>query len=269
MSCADIARRVALYAGSDLDEASSRDVEGHLAACEGCRELLTVLLGQREAMGEWRAAALSQDDLDEVRNGVLAAIARGDARRSIFDRLWFAPSRPAAWGSAGLAAAALLVFAVWMTVSRSQGVQPAQSAAALPDRPVARAVAVPAPRAESQAAAELPTPVPMPVPAWPELRTDAQRATPAPSSRPLAVAERPAVMPAPPREAAGMRTAEVSPASGPPAVVAEARTAVAVPSAPAGPVRRIEIQTADPNIRIIWLMQETAPDPNRSGAAGR
>ena len=35
------------------------------------------------------------------------------------------------------------------------------------------------------------------------------------------------------------------------------------PTAPAGSVRRIEFQTADPTIRIIWLMPEAGPGPNR------
>ena len=257
MSCADIERRVALYAGGDLDGPSARDVERHLATCESCRALLTALRVQREAMGEWRAAAPSQHDLDDVRTGVLAVIGRGDARRSIFDRVWFAPSRLVAWGSAGLAAAALLVFAVWMTMSRSQGVQPAQSAAALPDRPEAQAALVmPAPRTANA------TPAPA------EQRAEVRGEAPTSSSRAAATAEeRQAMRPRP--EAARMGTAGVSLASASRDVGGEVRTAAEVSHAPPGPVRRIEFQTADPNIRIIWLLPEQAPDPIRSGVPGR
>lgn len=268
MSCADIERRVALYAGGDLDEASARDVDRHLATCESCRALLAVLRGQREAMGEWRAAAPSPADLDDVRTGVLAAIARGDARQSFLDRIRFAPFGAVAWGSAGLAAAAMLVFAVWATVSRTPEAQPAPRAAAQPARPDARAVAVPAPRAESQADAVSGTSTADAAPAPAEQRAEARGETPSSSLHAAATAEeRPAMRPRP--EAARMGTAGVSLASASRDVGGDVRSAVDTAHTPPGPVRRIELQTADPNIRIIWLVPETAPEPIRSGAAKR
>ena len=98
MSCADIERRVALYAGGDLDELSARDVERHLATCDACRVLLTELRVQRDAMAESRAKAPSQDDLDDCAD----TSARGDCPRGcaagVFDRIRFLPSRPFVWG---------------------------------------------------------------------------------------------------------------------------------------------------------------------------
>lgn len=222
MSCANIEPRVALYAGGDLDEPSARDVERHMATCADCRDLLTVLRGQHDAMGEWRTADFSQDALDDVRQGVLAAIAHGDARPGFFDRIRVAPFRAMAWSSAGVAAAALLVFAVW-TTSRPPDVQPVRDAAGATPAPITRA---------------------------------ASHAEGSPATRP-----RPA--------ATTMATAGKSLASALPAVVADASTAAVVPIAPSGPVRRIEFQTADPNIRIIWLMPDAAPDPAKSAASGR
>jgi hypothetical protein len=254
MSCAGIERRVALYAGGDLDEASARDLERHLAACEGCRVLLTALRVQREAMAEARAAAPSEDDLDDVRSGVLAAIARGGARRSLADSRRFAPVRSVAWGSAGLAAAALLVFAVWTGVLRSNDVKPASRASAQPSR------------ADVQAAAGTAGRPSAPSPANP--RADARRELPAPSSRRAAALEAPPVARPQPNAArpgtAGATTAQVSRH-----VAEDLRAAAAVSDAPPGPMRRIEFQTADPNIRIIWLLPGAAPDPERPREPGR
>jgi len=256
MSCADIEPRVALYAGGDLDEESGRHLEQHLTTCETCRDLLTALRVQREAMAASWAVALTQDDLDDVRNGVLAAIARGDARRRTLNRLRFAPFRSVAWGAAGLAAAAMLVFAVGMTISRPQDLAPARGAAGPPNRAVAQTAAVPAPRTLGA------------VPAQAGRTTDARSEPTAESTRFTAAAGRPSAMRQrlKPTE---MGTAGVSLASGSRGIVAEDRNAVEIFGAPAGPMRRIEFQTADPNIRIIWLLPEVAPDPNRSGSGAR
>jgi hypothetical protein len=231
MNCASIEPRVALYAGGDLDGASARDVERHLEACPGCRDLLTVLRGQREAMGEWTSLDLPQDAMDDVRQGVLAAIGRGDAQPGLVDRIRVAPFRSMAWGSAGLAAAALLLVAAWPT-SHWQEPAPAPVVAVAAPVPIDRDVRAPITHAAPDAAKP-------------------------PAARPRPDATRTA------------RAARLL-ASAPPAVLAEdAGTAAAVQTGPAGSVRRIEFQTADPNIRIIWLMPEAGPGPTRSGAPGR
>ena len=255
MSCPDVEPRVALYAGGELDEALAGEVEGHVTACGSCRALLLALREQREAMVGSSAAAPTQDQLDDMRHGVLAAIARGDAGRSILDSFRFAPFRPLAWGLGGLAAAALVALAVWVTVPGPQEVPAGQPAAAR-DRVPNQAVVVPVPR----------TPDAKAVPV--ERRAEARRVAPATSSRSEGAAARPPLA-WPRREATATSVAGVSLASDARETAAEGRTAAELLDAPAGPVRRIEFQTADPNIRIIWLLHEQAPDPNRSGAHGR
>jgi hypothetical protein len=239
MTCREIEDRVALYAGGDLDAEAARHVERHVQTCPACRDLLATVRDQREMMAEWRDAEPSEDALRSVRDGVLAGIGRGDARPGVLHRIGFGPSRPVVWGSAGLAAAALLVFAVW-TMSHPQDVEPSPSAAAAQSHTA------------SQAAAVVPAPEAALAPAQPERLASARRETPAPETRPVPGAGPRAA--APPPSPAGTRAMAGPPRGGGPTE---------------GPVRRIEFQTADPNIRIIWLMPGASPDPDRSGAAGR
>jgi hypothetical protein len=254
MTCAEIEDRVALYAGGELDAESARDVQRHAATCPACQGLLDELREQRETMAEWRDAEPSEDALREMRTGVLAGIARGEARPGVLARMGLRPSRPAAWGLTGLAAAALLVFAVWTGVSRSNDVPPATHASARPSL------------AASQAAVETAGRTVAPAPA--ERRAEAGGETSAPSSPAAASAAAPVTLRPRPATAkpatAGATIASVSRRD-----AEDLGASAAISDASPGPVRRIEFQTADPNIRIIWLMPGAAPDPERTGEPGR
>jgi len=58
MTCTDLERDVALYAGGDLEDADM--VENHLADCQGCRAMLEELQGLRGELAGLRDVALPQ-----------------------------------------------------------------------------------------------------------------------------------------------------------------------------------------------------------------
>jgi len=256
MKCAGFEPRVALYAGGELDEASASALESHVATCADCRALLADLSGRRDMMADWRVAEPSEASLDDVRRRVLATIARGDVRRSLWDRVWsISPSDPA-WRMAGVGVAAvvLVACAVWWFVARPpQGANPAPQIAANAGR---------APLSGATGSAT----------------TTAGK----PTVSIEAIAAR-----GPERDTSGTRSAARRSPTGPERSTTGTARAVGLTGLAAGigtvvarsapgvgvgvgvGARRIEFQTADPHVRIIWLLPGPAHDANRTTEPGR
>jgi hypothetical protein len=224
MNCLRFERRIALYIGGELDEADARRTEAHLAGCADCRGLAQALRAARTEMADWNATVPSEDDLRAVRANVLSAIA--DHGSGTVAESWRAALAGMRWWRAAALGglAALLVGSVWLAASRSGTRDQATGLAVLQHEAPARAPVAQAPASRmADAGVARPTPVaPGPRPSTTATRRHARHA----------VSQPPAPVAASLREPDGL---------------------------PAPTLGRLEFRTADPKIRIVWLLQEPTP----------
>ncbi|HVR69993.1 MAG TPA: zf-HC2 domain-containing protein [Vicinamibacteria bacterium] len=113
MTCEAVRERLDDYLDGELGEAEFQDIELHLASCAACREEER---GRRAVVA--LAAALPRRR--EPPRDLWPAIAGEIASPRRFAALSFVDARPAARWTAGLAAAAAVVLAVWVA-SREAG----------------------------------------------------------------------------------------------------------------------------------------------------
>jgi hypothetical protein len=203
MKCSRIERILPLLAGDELEGRRKRQVEEHLAGCEGCRLLYRDLLRGRAWIASIPVPPLGEAESGELRRGVWREIeSRGLGAGGAVPRYrQFVVSSAAA-----LLVAALVGLAV---LSRGRpGPAASPPVAAVPAAPEERVVvAAPAQSLEESAAPE-----------------------------PVAAKARPF------RARAGRHTGTV-------------------PSE----VVKIEFQTANPDVRIIWLVKNSAETPSAAG----
>jgi len=255
--CARMAEQLPLYLSSDLKPRAARFVATHLEACENCRALAS----EYRASGEWiKQAARQEEFADEfyegLRQSVLTRIKEQNTTppASLFPALFW-QRRPA------FAAVALIVilltaaFAAEFVFRQLPGARPEQQASVMP-----------------VATTPEPAPLPSSVNQEPQRVGDAQPPDQAqdmvanerrPQSR--AAGRRIARQPAPatvpdesPIHSAGTVGIDMEPKATQAASASPVESTGMVAS---GEVTRIEIQTADPNIRIIWLTPPAAGSP--------
>ncbi|HEY9402589.1 MAG TPA: zf-HC2 domain-containing protein [Pyrinomonadaceae bacterium] len=268
MKCTRVEKFLPLYIADDLTgRRRTRAVENHLAACEGCRRAADEYRASREM---FRASALAPDFdgafYEELRNSVLARVAsdRTPVPPGRFSRLFDVRLAYAA-SLALLFIVAALSLHSYTRHAPEEGATQKMIANANRERPTTPETVKTTP-AIRPSGNDRPTPRPAVEPA-PETTGRERRAS---KSLP----------PAPHRniERAGNKSSPGSPLTG----HAPLRDSVNLP-APATPsttqanagemavrdgggtnarheVSRIEIQTSDPNIRIIWL-SPGAEDP--------
>jgi Putative zinc-finger len=200
MKCSRVERILPLSVGEELEGRQKREVEEHLAACEGCRLFQEDLLRGRAWIASIPVPPLGEAESGELRRGVWREIeSRGLRAGGAVPRY----RRFAVSSAAALLVAVLVGLAV---LSRGRpGPVASPPVAALPTAPEETVVAVAPARTVEESAA------PEPVPA---------------KARPL-------------RARAGRHTG-------------------AVPSE----VVKIEFQTANPDVRIIWLVKKGAETPS-------
>jgi|GEM_PF-1403572 len=270
MKCTRVEKFLPLYVADDLtSRRRKRAVENHLAACEPCRRAAAEYHASREM---FRAAALPPDFdgafYEGIRNSVLARVTS--------DRTLAPPGRLSGLFDARLAYAAslalLLVVAAlslhsYTRRTSEQGARQKLIADANRERPATPATVetAPSPRSDDN---DRPTPRPAGEPAR---ETTGRERRAAKSSLPVPRAN---IESAVNKATPGSRLARRTPVRGvgnlpAPAVAATARANAAEVAAANGggtnarpEVSRIEIQTSDPNIRIIWL-SAGAEDPAR------
>lgn len=260
MNCTRVEKFLPLYVADDLTgRRRKRAVENHLAACERCHRAAAEYHASREL---FRASALPSDFDDafyeEIRNSVLARVASDRtlapprALPGIFDmRLAYAASL------ALLFVVAALSLHSYMRRAPEEGARPKTIANAKHERPA----------------------IPATIKTQPASRPDANDRQTPPTAREATGAERRAKSKSSPQvpreniERAGNKATTVAPGERrtplhggrnprAPIVAATARAnVVEMAAATTGlgetntrpEVSRIEIQTSDPNIRIIWL----------------
>lgn len=240
LSCKRTARMISLYVAGDFLGAPEREVAAHLVACEACRRLAeefsesSSLLTQACTPPEFGAEFYSG-----IRHAVLGEIAS--------DQMLSKPSlfRPR-WLYATAFAALVIVSGVMLQhFAGARREPPRDSAIArlLTVQPTSGQTEVPSPRKKHGLTGK---------PSAPVDRILA-RTNPHGSSRQFETVTRPDALVA--TQAALVSSTQIEPAMqlstslGPVALEASSQ------------ISRIEIQTADPNIRIIWLSPRESGEP--------
>lgn len=224
MNCKRVEALMPLYAGGDTDGRTAGKVQAHLTTCERC----AALAAEYEASRNWMSGATPELDealLLDMKRGVMREIQTASSRASLFEvikrALAQAVLRPA------VALALLLIvaggLALWIYVEKRGSTRPIE--AVVPE------VAAPAPVQDANSSV---------VVAAPNIAKKAPRASHNPRSARLAGAQRPASKGVS-NEPRDIRVPDVHEQERPQTVAVESE------------MLRIEMQTADPSIRIIWF----------------
>ena len=233
MNCRQVDNLLPLYAGHDLDEKSERAVAAHLESCEACRAVVSEYRETRNLLHGFNAPAITDEVYDQMRQAVWRTIEAESSDASLFAALggWFRPRF--IWAAVAAILSVVSSVALYSFANRS-AVQP-------------RAVV-----SRSRPAVQ----PPMGAPQQPYIDrsaagTSPQRQADAPRRR------KPDHLRAPDR-------AITVAAYSPDARVNRLESAVPAVEESVGPAGdaeqslRMEIQTRNPNIRIIWFTQQDA-----------
>ena len=255
MNCKNVEPLLPLYVGGDLDEKQSRLVAGHLQSCTECSVVADEYAGARQVLQGYEGPVFSDEIYTRLRRQVLTEIARESHPRvwpGIFSRLFLPLVQPRMrW-----AAAALLLAISVTALYFSRNV--------LRRLPTDHQVAV---RTEE------------PKQAGAEVRSEQSNESAGSSSSPNKMQVRMAATRGPitrKREANDgvvatnltrelAQAIKVEPSSN--YRVIQRAVGVSQPSSDAGPVR-VEIQTSDRNIRIIWLPGQRPGTDGTDGSKG-
>jgi hypothetical protein len=253
MTCGRAQKWMPLYAAGDLAGWRGRRVAAHVGGCDSCRRLAAEFAATRE----WARAASEPPEFgaefyEGLRQSVLEEIRRdrrpaGSRRSPLFAA---AGGRRLAYAASFALALVACALAIHFHLRRAADA-PQSPVASLPTD--VREVATPAPVPKSREHEPQPTTTPR----------DIERRKPRPRLQQGAGSLRKALnFPRHARrEAAGRElTAGATPEREP-----RRSAAGTVMPSKSGEIARIEIQTADPNIRIIWLtpQEAEAPAPKR------
>ena len=230
LNCKRTARMISLYVGGDLVGAPEREVAAHLAACEGCRRLAEEFSESSSLLTEACAPDFGAEFYSGIRHAVLGEIASDQmlAKPSIFRPRWLYAT---AFAAVVIFSGVMLQHFVGTRRTTSPDVPPVTVQSTSPPE-------VPSPRKKHE---------------LPGKPGGLALASPHGSSRLFAeLRQADALVTA---QAARVSGAQIEPAMqsstslGPVALEASSQ------------VSRIEIQTADPNIRIIWLSPRESREP--------
>ena len=239
LNCKHAARMISLYVAGDLVGAPEREVAAHLAACDGCRRLADEFSESRSLMTEACAPPeFGAEFYSGIRQAVLGEIASDQmlAKPSIF--------RPR-WLYATAFAAIVIVSGVMLQHFVSTRRETTPDVPPVTVQSMSQSSEGPLPRKRHERGGKQ-SASPNKVLAL---------ASPQGSSRHFAELKKP--------DALATQAALVSGAQIEPAMQSSTRVApVALETS--SRVSRIEIQTADPNIRIIWLSSRESREPDGS-----
>ncbi|HKP13833.1 MAG TPA: zf-HC2 domain-containing protein [Blastocatellia bacterium] len=235
-NCERVEELIPLYAGGDLGESQARDVRAHAQSCVACGVRVAEYEASQAWLRDYDAPEFDEAFVDTVRAGVMRELAAGDARRPFVERLrqWLAPRRLA------FATAALLVIltalALFIYLGRARVGHQSDLTARQPPAPsVEKQDGTPNPATATGAKATT----------RPKSRTP-HRVAPTLANRSRHDAPR---VKTPPGDALAVNQSGARPASPVDGSNAATQTEEKL---------RIEIQTADPNIRIIWFVPKAA-----------
>ncbi|MFY9620262.1 MAG: zf-HC2 domain-containing protein [Pyrinomonadaceae bacterium] len=245
MNCKQLEELLPLYAGRDLDEKRARLVGEHLQICSACARVAGEYRGAFELTQHFAPPVFSDHVYASVRRQVMQQIEDEPAAPLLPQLLatWFRPRM--AWAAASALIIALGFFALYLVVNRDADVRPVAENNPTVDRTQ--------PNAESMATPRTTDPVSPPSPVKPavEKRRHIHRFV----NRSLLVAA---------KAPNSSRAADNSPK------LRDPEAANSLPSDDSVPGKtplRVEMQTKDPNIRIIWFSQSNSKPalPNSKG----
>jgi Putative zinc-finger len=257
LNCKRAARMISLYVAGDLVGAPEREVAAHLAACEGCRQLAEVFA---ESSSLLIHAGTPPEFGAEFYSGIRCAVLSEITR----DRIKSKPSlfRPR-WLYATAFAAIVIVSGLMLQpfVGTRRGVpQDLARAPQVTVQPTSGSTEVPSPGKQRELAGTQSA----------QASKDRAPANPRGSSRRFAGMRKSDALVT--SQASLVNNAQIAQAVQSSAGVgtngAESVASVGGPSsssserASTSEVSRIEIQTADPNIRIIWLSPRESGEPD-------
>lgn len=252
MNCKQVENLLPLYASRDLDAGRERLVAAHVQACNECHSAVDEYRETRLLLQEFGPPAFSEDVYAEIRQNVWREIEAKSASPSGSEVIagWFRPRLT--WAVATALLIAVSVLGIYLIGNRWTARQPVavsgpeknptesnQQAGATPE---AVATSSPSPGGEGMNG---PRQVGI---RDPERRRDRRRA---PDRADALVAKAPDARP----------VKVVSPATN------NSAESDSLPARDSSKALRMEIQTKDPNIRIIWFaQQDTKPtSPNSKG----
>ena len=245
MNCAHAAKLMPLYVADELTNKRAAAVARHLRACAHCRAQADEYAASRAWLQAAAQPAFDDKFYDEIRARVLSQIRQTQRPAPPQAVPFFAPrfNRQVVYVAASVALLALVGALAWQIAAHHSG----RKQTIIANANTVVETATPTPKV-----IETPTPVNSPVPApmlrrAPVLRRHAEQrqsvaSNTMPSRTPREV-NRPEFQPEP----------TPTPQQGVAQVNAAQQTVATSSSAE---VARIELQTADPNIRIIWLAQQ-------------
>jgi hypothetical protein len=241
MRCAQAEKLIPLFVGDDLPVEQAVELRGHLESCARCRRLLVEFEESRNWLINFSAPEFDEATLDGMRDRALAEIGRLEKRPRLLE--WILPSWNPRFVFAASMAALLLVAASALIVYRQQRspiTKPGDTATDnRKDKPESPA---PVDRDNEQQ------------------RRDFRIAESKPNSRkPTRKAFKPALNKSPQVE---IQQVEPDLIAQTPATDQPDNTEASTNDlAENRKMLRIEIQTADPNIRIIWLAPKSDTSP--------
>jgi len=237
LNCKRAARMISLYVAGDLVGAPEREVAAHLAACDGCRRLAEEFSESRSLLTEACASPeFGAEFYAGIRHAVLGEI--------VSDQMLAKPSlfRPQ-WLYATAFAVIVIVSGVMLQHFAGTRREPPPDVPVVKVQPTSGQTEVPSPREKHE---------PGGAPGA-QASKDPALANPHGSSRHFAEARQPDALLS---QAALLSAAQIEPAS-------QASTSLGpVALETSSQISRIEIQTADPNIRIIWLSPQESREPD-------
>jgi hypothetical protein len=255
IDCARVAQLLPLYVGGDIEETVAQALTQHLHDCPQCR----ALAADYAASHAWLHAGAQPEFADEFYDGIRAAVLRRikDERRPIGPQRtpFFAPlfNQRALYVAASVVLLWLVGALAWHAFSgrTNETKQPALANANIDSVQTPRVIASPRPlRGPSPEQKQTPPNAPLrkrqstqtevTTAALPRVRNGQDKQS---VSQPMRN-----VVPVPPADGGQFVAVNQAPAA---ATNAAAANVAAT---------RIELQTADPNIRIIWLAQQPADD---------
>jgi len=258
-NCKTIARMMSLYVAGDLVGEPEREVSKHLVGCQSCRQLAD----EFSESGNLLSQALAQPEFDTefyagIRHAVLSKITdEGTTSRRPTFGLW-----GRRWLYAG-AVAAVIIATVTLLIFRSISREPSRELAFTPDA----VPATPDQRKEDKSASSRGSGSPLKTDrATDRVRRPHQLFALKDSRRRNSQIEAVRKADAQDRVRIARETRQESaPAISAQESVASSRQIASSPSgvASSSEISRIEIQTADPNIRIIWLAPRESREPEQ------
>lgn len=242
MNCKQAEQLLPLYAGRDLDERRARLVSEHIQICTPCARVAEEYRETVELTHHFAPPAFSDIAYASVRRQVRQQIEREEPAPMLPQMFgsWFRPRM--AWAAASLLIIGLGFFALYLIAKRDADVQPVAN-----NRPTG-----------TEHAGSTATP-PKTTPASPgttqKLAKDQRKRRNFVTRSPLVLAKAAKSSPAAAGDSPKLREPEA------------ANSFPSVDTVPGESPLRVEMQTKDPNIRIIWFTQSNSKPslPNSKG----